>query len=332
MKKLICLILLILPLCACERYNISTSLFIASIGIEQKDEENYQGYFYLPLSSDVGKAENTENKGKGEFAKVMGKSVADLFKNIKATTSLDINFRHVSSIVLNTELLTPDFLKELSDYIKYSHSIDFNCHLFATDEKMEDIYDFQNPNQESVLHSILVSTSEAKGVFLVATPPHFLEFVSKFYADRSIILPSLDVEEIWQVDGEKVKNSYFQSAVYYYKSNTKKVIKNPASPYVRSTKKIDDLIEGQSITFEPYNFKVDLENNVKIKVETRYLPLTSQFQLTEDEIKEYIVNHIKKYLDEYKELDPLDLNYFNQIKDKNYSYEDVDIEINFQKN
>ncbi len=332
MKRVICLILLILPLCACERYNISTSLFIASIGIEQKDEETYQGYFYLPLSSDVGKAENIENKGKGEFAKVGGKSVADLFKNIKATTSLDINFRHVSSIVLNTELLTPDFLEELSDYIKYSHSIDFNCYLFATDEKMEDIYDFQNPNQESVLHSILVSTGDVKGMFLVTTPLHFLEFVSKFYADRSIILPLLDMEELWQVDGEKVKNSYLQSAVYYFKSNSKKVIKNPASPYVRSTKKIDDLIEGESICFEQYNFKVDLENNVKIKIKTRYQPLRSQFHLTEEKIKEYIADHIENYFDEYQELDPLDLNYYNRIKGKNYSYDDIDIEISFQKN
>ncbi|MDE7161992.1 MAG: hypothetical protein K2N65_04450, partial [Anaeroplasmataceae bacterium] len=87
----------ILILASCENYDISKILFIASVGIEKK-EDSFQGYFYLPLSSDIGKTESTENSGKGEFAKTEGKTIQELFTNIQATTSLNINFRHVSSI------------------------------------------------------------------------------------------------------------------------------------------------------------------------------------------------------------------------------------------
>ena len=54
MIKLILLsVLLMLGGCGID---ISESLFIASIGFE-KEENEIKGYFYLPLSNDVGKSE-----------------------------------------------------------------------------------------------------------------------------------------------------------------------------------------------------------------------------------------------------------------------------------
>lgn len=181
MKKWLLLILvpLLFLLIGCNDYDISKILFIASVGIEKEGEE-YQGYFYLPLSSDIGKTETTENKGKGEFAKTIGKTIPELFYNIQASTSLNINFKHVSSIVLNMELLNDDFIKQLLDFIKYSLLIDFNCYVFATAEKLEELYDFQNPNEESVLNSLLVSTSDISTLFLVASPIHFLSLLESF--------------------------------------------------------------------------------------------------------------------------------------------------------
>ncbi|MDE6584322.1 MAG: hypothetical protein K2K15_02870, partial [Anaeroplasmataceae bacterium] len=106
MKRWILLILSaisIFLLAGCDQFDISKILFIASVGVEKKDDE-LQGYFYLPLSSDIGKSENGENKGQGQYAKTSGKTIPELFDNIQSATSLTINFRHVSSIVLNIEL------------------------------------------------------------------------------------------------------------------------------------------------------------------------------------------------------------------------------------
>ena len=80
------------------------------------------------------------------------------------------------------------------------------CNLFAENsvdgmkskseiEKMEDIYSFKNPNQESVLNSLLVISGDNSGIRLVAEPVHYLEFCKKYFSKRSILIPMLDIEE-----------------------------------------------------------------------------------------------------------------------------------------
>lgn len=118
MKKIISLFLLIpILLCGCELQNISQVLFIASIGVE-KEEDTYIGYFYLPLSSDVGKTENKENQGIGQYAKVEGKTLAEVFENIQFSTELEVNLRHASSMVIHKDLMNDDFLNELIAFVK----------------------------------------------------------------------------------------------------------------------------------------------------------------------------------------------------------------------
>lgn len=331
MKMLAIILFCIFGLTSCQKYSISDTLFIASIGIE-KEEDMYCGYFYLPLSSDIGKTENTQNKGKGDYAKVKGKSIAELFQNVKVTIALNMNFKHVSSLVLNQELLNQKFLEELSDFIKYSLDIDFNIYVFATKEKMSDVYDFQNPNQEGVLNSLLVSTSDAKMTYLVTEPVHFLEFIRKFHSERSIILPLLDLEELWTIDGKPVKNSYCQSAVYYYKGMVKEAIRKPGSPYIKSVKQFEDIIDGNSITFQNYKMKIQYKDQLKLNCCFSYEMLCSNTNITRKDIQEFVIKRVKEYIDEFKEIDPFDIAYFNSIKKKNMSYDQVGIQVSIKMN
>ncbi len=332
MKKLCLCFLMIFFLCSCQKkLNISDTLFIASIGIE-KEEENYMGYFYLPLSSDIGKSDSNENKAKGEYAKVKGESIADLFSNIIAATSFQLNFRHVSSIVLNDKLLTKEFLNELSDYIKFSLDIDFNLYLFVTKEKMSEIYDFQNPNQESVLNSMLVSTSDAKGTFLVAEPLHFLHFANLFYADRRILFPLLDLEEIWTIDDKKSKNSHCQRAVYYFQEEVGLVIDHPSSPYVKSTEAFEDMIDNQSIYYECYQVKPTFKDDFLLKVSLKYKMLKTKSDVDDERVKAFVEEKIRVYVEEYQAYDPYDLAYYSKVHSKNYSYDQMNIEVNIAKN
>ncbi len=321
--------LLSLFLVSCNNYNISEVLFIASVGIEKKEEgeEKYYGYFYLPLSSDIGKTENTENKGKGEFARVSGNTISDLFENLKVTTSLSLNFKHVSSIVLDTKLLEKEFILELFDFIKYSLEIDYNCYVFATKEKLSDIYNFQNPNQESVLNSILVSTNDVSGIFQVASPMHFLEFARKYYGQRSILLPMLSLEEIWTIEDQKVKNFHIQSAIYYFKNQVKDVVKNPGSPYMLSIDQFDDKIKENSICFKNYKLNLDLKEKPKLKITFNYEVFKTESTLTKEEIIDYVRQRIQTYIKEFQEIDPLDLGYYSTAYGKMYTYEDLKIDI-----
>ncbi len=316
---------------SCQGYDISKILFIASVGIEKKDDK-LEGYFYLPLSSDIGKTETTENKGQGEFAKTSGKTIPELFYNLGTSTSLVINYRHVSSIVLNEELLNEEFLVELMDFIKYSFEIDFNCYLFITKEKMDELYAFKNPNQESVLNSMLVSTSDVSSLFLVAPPIHFLEFVQRFYNQRNIILPLLDLAEIWTIEGEESKNFHAQSAVYYYKNNIKEVIKNESSPYFSKSTKFIDHIGKTPISFKNYKLKKEFKENLHLTVEFSYDIYQSEERPSAEEIKAFVQKRIMDYIHEFQELDPLDLEYNNKIHHSHCSYENMDLSISMNKN
>ncbi len=333
-KKLLILIgsLWILLICVgCQSYDISKMLFIASVGIEKK-EDQLSGYFYLPLSSDIGKTENTKNKGQGEFAKTSGRTIPELFQNLQYSTSLTINFRHVSSIVLNEELLQKEFNEELMDFIKFSFEIDFNCYLFVTKEKMEELFDFKNPNQESVLNSMLVSTSDVSALFLVAPPIHFLEFVQRYFNKRTIILPLLDLKEIWTIESEPSKNFHAQSAVYYYEDKIKEVIRNESSPYFSKSTKFMDHMDKIPLSIKHYKMKQEYKDILRLKIEFECDIFQTDNKPTTQEIEAFVYKRIKSYIEEFEEVDPLDLKFNNKAYRTNCSYDTLDIQIKIRKN
>lgn len=327
MKKIILLLLLLIPLTSCKNTDLSNCLFIASIGFEKGEDKVYRGYFYLPLSSDVGKSENMDKKGKGEYAEVQGDTVAEVFNNVDGAISLDVNLRHLSSIILNVELLNEEFILELVDYIKFSLNIDYNCYLFSTKEKMKDVYSFQNPNQESVLNSFLVSTSEYKNIFLVASPMHFLEFVRKFYADRTIFLPLIELEEIWNVGDEKVKNIHPQSGVYFSKNNVREVIHHRSSPYMKTTNSFYDKIEEETVLFSDYQFDILWQDKPVVDISFKYERFKTGSQISKDILQAFVEKNVLEYIWEFISVDPLDLSYYSEAYEKDYSYESLEIKI-----
>lgn len=305
-KLLIVFILLFLSGCV---DNINESLFIASIGIEKKEGE-LKGYFYLPLSNDIGKTDSPA-KGSGEFLVVGGKTVYELFNNAKAVNSLNVNLRHVSSVVINKELFTPTFLDEFINYVKNTHIIDYNFYFMATKEKLEDIYSFQNPNQESVLNSLLVISGDNEGLRLVAEPVHYLDFVKRFYDNRSILLPLLEMEELWHINNEKVKNFYPQSGMYYFMGNIREVNKEKGSPYLKDDVEFYDEIEKEPIYFSKYRLAL-MKESIKINADVKCLNRQIDISLIEKLIK----TRIKEYFEKYKDFDPLDRGiYKTSIKD-----------------
>lgn len=321
-KLLLIFVLLILSSCGVD---ISESLFIASIGFEIEENE-IKGYFYLPLSNDVGKSEK-EGKGEGEFVKVGGENIERVFNNVKAVNSIDINLKHVSSIVLNQDLYNNDFIDQLIQYVKYSKLIDYNFYLFSTKEKMKDIYSFKNPNQESVLNSLLVISGDNIGLRLVAEPIHFLEFCKRYYDNRSILIPSLDIEELWNIDGKQVKNFYPQSAVYFYNGITVDVIKNVGSPYIKEKVQFYDMVNEDIIYFSYYRFRV---NKDKIKIRCKYETFGKIIQ--EEEITNLINKRINDYVKEYMYLDPLDIEFWNECLNDGCSYQTLKIDIKILPN
>ena len=323
MIKILIFILLLLSGCSVD---ISESLFIASIGFEMKDEK-INGYFYIPLSSDVGKA-NEEGKGSGEFVRVAGDTIEQVFNNVDAVNSININLKHVSSVVLNESLFNDEFILEFINYVKYSNRLDYNFYLFTTTEKMEDIYSFKNPNQESVLNSLLVISGDNAGIRLVADPVHYLDFCKKYYSQRSILIPMLDIEELWNIEGEKEKNFYPQSAIYFYKGNVCEVKKEKGSPYFKSKINFYDEIEKEPIYFSKYKMALSREGIIKIIL--KYESFDKKVERSK--VAKLVENRINDYLRKYSEYDPLDLAFLNEVYNNNLKYSDLKIKINILVN
>ena len=187
------LIIILLFLSSCGVQRITEVLYIASIGFE-KSEDEFVGYFYLPSSDDVGKTNEGGISGKGEYMKVSGKSISEVFQKSQDYTEMEVNLKHISSVVFNKNILNSSFINEFVLFVKNSNIVDFNFYIFVTEEKMEDIYSFQNPNKESVLNSILVSTFDNSYSFLAVEPIHFLRMVREFFLNKCIAFPLIVVE------------------------------------------------------------------------------------------------------------------------------------------
>lgn len=333
MKKLmgLCFIILgLFSLSSCDSNSITNTLFIASMGIE-KEEDQYVGYFFLPLTKDMAKNENNEGIGKGEYAKVKGKSLADIILNLSLLSSLNVNLKHVSSIIINKELLEKKFIDELCNYIKYSSEMDYNCYLFTTDEKISDLFTFQIPNKESVLHSILVSTYEVENLFPVP-PLHFLEFVRKYYANRTIVLPELVLEELWYIDDKESKSFNPTNAIYYHQGKTMEIKDDSDSKFIYNVNKFYDQIKENSVCFDNYKLNLAYDEQIVVDISFNCQIYGNNTSLSSEDIIFYVKDKVEEYIRKFKDVDPFDIKYINDIHNKFYTYEDIIVNVNINKN
>ncbi|HIT49671.1 MAG TPA: hypothetical protein IAD46_01460 [Candidatus Pelethenecus faecipullorum] len=325
MKKIISLFLLIpILLCGCELQNISQVLFIASIGVE-KEEDTYIGYFYLPLSSDVGKTENKENQGIGQYAKVEGKTLAEVFENIQFSTELEVNLRHASSMVIHKDLMNDDFLNELIAFVKKDAGIDYNFYLFVTEDKMEDIFQFENPNKESVIYSVLVSTLDSPSIYMAANPIHFVKFAREFYSNRCISFPLLIAEELWNIEQQEAKTIHCKDAAFYYDDQVT-IVRDERSCYMKSNHIFYDDLKEQSFSLRNYHWKVAFKEQPIIKITSKYTVL-SPSDILEQDIKKHIEETVLSFIHDYENQDILNLTYYSAIYGQKYTYENIHVEI-----
>lgn len=322
MIKKIFMLIVILSVCSCSVQRINEVLFIASIGLE-KDNNGYIGYFYLPSSEDIGKA-NEGGSGSGEFAKFEGKSLSEVFEKSQSSTELSMNLRHSSSIVLNKELLSDDFLEELIGFIKYSPYLDMNFYIFITEDKLEDIYGFKNPNKESVLNSILVATYDSPSIYLSADPIHFLEFARNFYEEKCIRFPLLKANKIWKINSEDVKSYYCSDMLIYNRGKIEVVEEDKRVYYMKKNSHFYDEINENPLYFQDYIFKIKYREKIIISIRCKYTSL-SNIKIECSEVKKLIEERINSFLEEYQKIDFLNLEYFNYIYSKNLNYHDVEI-------
>ena len=212
MLKRIISIILLLMLCGCER-SIASSIYVASMHFAYENEK-YVGNFYVINSLALGVKEN-KSESKGSLATVEGESIAEIFSKIDLTTALDVNFKHIASIILDVSFMKKEFIFELAENIKQNVNISYNSYIFVSEDDAKEIYNIKNPGDENDLHSIINSPIDRKKLYMISEPINFLGFMRNILNGSCVKIPVFSLDDSWDIEGI----NYYVNKVCYFKDD-----------------------------------------------------------------------------------------------------------------
>lgn len=315
MKKIITILFLIFILSSCSTKDaVSKSIYIASIGFEHNDD-GYTGYFLCPSSVDVGQQ---KNGNEASVAKISGDGIIDIFNKFYESSSLILNYKHISTIILDISMLEPDIINSFIDFFIKSNSVDFNFHIFVTDEDINEIFKVKNPNNESSILSIIIEPIYSEYSYYTAKPIHFLNFSRDYYNNKTIHIPYIELSDIW--DEEK---SLMASGLLFYDEGKKSLLKsNNDFIFLKSFNKLEYNRDNLAVIFTDYKVNIDYKSN-KIKITSFYEVINED--ISNEELEKFIKNKINEMIDKLSFVDFLNINYYNK------KYEELSISINLNK-
>lgn len=164
------------------RFSLSNIIFISSIHYQYNNEN-----FMVSLMS----LEDDDNI----VLKCIGESLDECFTNLSNNISLDINYRHVQSMILDVSMFNEDCLDEFERFILNNTLIDFNFYLYSSDEKPSYIYNYNNPDNISNYYSIL-NPDRYNNLFYYSKKCHFVNYLKRRSDDVNIKIPFINVNNI----------------------------------------------------------------------------------------------------------------------------------------
>lgn len=315
MKRFSILILLFF-LCSCS-YSITNHIYVASMYLNYNNNF-FEANFYIINSLAIGLRENSENSS-GDIATIKAKSISSLFNELDLTTSLDVNYMHISSIILNPSFLSYDNLIELKNTIRDNNKIYYNSAIFVSEDAPNDIYNIKNPGKENDLFSIILSPFERTHLYLAATPQTLITFTRDLEEGKVLKIPTFSLRDCWNTKGA----NYYLNKVCYYYDNKCKIYNVDDYPGLYFTLEHNNFLisdNNLSVNIKKlkiiYKLKDKLIINLKIKYRVDYSLVE-----TKKYLRQYILNALTK-LEEIEE-DYLNLNYLNKQTKKEYTYDDI---------
>lgn len=315
MKRFSILILLFF-LCSCS-YSITNHIYVASMHLNYNNNL-FEANFYIINSLAIGLRENSENSS-GDIATIKAKSISSLFNELDLTTSLDVNYMHISSIILNPSFLNYDNLIELKNTIRDNNKIYYNSAIFVSEDAPNDIYNIKNPGKENDLFSIILSPFERIHLYLASTPQTLITFTRDLEEGKVLKIPTFSLRDCWNTEGA----NYYLNKVCYYYDNKCKIYNVDDYPGLYFTLEHNNFLisdNNLSVNIKKlkiiYKLKDKLIINLKIKYRVDYSLVE-----TKKYLRQYILNALAK-LEEIEE-DYLNLNYLNKQTKKEYTYDDI---------
>ncbi len=312
-----------------SRFVISNNIYACAIHIDYTDK--YELTILCPSASSVG------SKGKQDSSSSLiqceGKSLDEAFNNAATSSVLTINYRHIVAFIFTKNALNKKNIEEFNGFISNDSSIDFNFYVFVTSLSGDDLFSFKNPDNVSSYYSVLNVNELSRYLYTYISPIHYVEFLRQCNSGETINLPYISTNNNYTIEEEKAKNIYICGVASYLNDVSKITLKDD-NPYLFLLNEFtegsvyldmfDAIIKKNTIS---YKYK----DKLIIKIKIRYKGLLNLDNTAS--IKEHLISKLNDCIDYLinNDIDYLNINKINELRNKNYTYEDILFNINLNK-
>ena len=164
MRKIYLIILsfFVVSLSGCFSNNINSSIYISSIGFEV-NEGKIKAYFLSnPLTNISRGSDGNSNGNESEYVSVETDSIYEAFLKAEQSMLSPLNYRHVKTVIFHKDVFATKYIRDFFEFMRSVMYVTYNYYVFATEDKIEEIYSFQNPEQISYQYSVLSSPNLLK--------------------------------------------------------------------------------------------------------------------------------------------------------------------------
>lgn len=333
MKKFIWVFFTVIAfLFAAEAVQISHRIYISSIYF--KNEGIYEATYFSPSSLSVGKTDGASS-AKNTLLTISATSIEDTFNKAEMSTDFELNYRHVVSIILHTSFLNGKNLDELFAFLVNSEYIDYNFNVFVSEDEAEDIFSFQNPDDNSSYYSILNVTADTEYLFNYVSPLSIVTFLREFNKPSYIIkIPQISVEEEYTIGNEQTKNLKLSAVMTYSngQANSLSIDDEWVLLLLNSFDNGKYYVDSYPIIINQVVTSFKRKSELTFKVRIRYKCLIAD--INDSILKQYLEGEIRTFLDRIyaMNIDYLNIGSLNNKYNKEYSFEKLKIEVSLNHN
>lgn len=301
---------------ASTKFRLSNILYVSSCHFAYENDE----YKVTALILDS----NNEN----EIISSHSKDVGSAFTMLGEASSLVINFRHMQSIIFDFSILNEKHITNINSYFLNNSAIDFNFYVFVSDESSKDLFSYQNPKSVDNYYSVLNVNDKTDSQFSYIKPCHLITFLKKWSDNALVKMPIVGLSEVYNNKNIMVKGVVCLTKEKY------DVLLEHDEPYLYLLNNFKDGVLNLSEYHAILNsnkIKIRYKDKLIVKICLKYEGLLNLDN--KDEIKSFLLSKIKSLINYFKQndIDYLNIKEINKLRSKNYTLNDIMIDLELQK-
>ncbi len=306
MKQIIISILLLFGVVSYSPGQKPAEIIVSSIGLDYIDGEYEVSLFNINTKT-ISKVE-TVGSVEESHSIVVNKSdnLAELMSEISNSSYREISFSQLSSIVITTNALDEIEVLDIINVFRYSFLKYMNVFVYATEEKIDEIFNIGNIENLSLYYSLLVDPMYKYSIKSFPKPITIIEYLRDYYNYSEIKIPVLSKSDVSIIENEEEVDTIIVDGYYFDEIGTIDYLDSDKSLiYINDFQVTSTTINNVSIEINNYVIKtkckeqlcvVDVSYGAKIN---SYIPSSDVEKLNID-VRNNILSIIEDLHVEYK--------------------------------